>query len=76
MGHPNNQFIVSAVSIASEQPEVGDAVWRKYVPEALQSGELLPKPEPLLIKGGLHHVQEGLDTLRKGVSAAKVVVKL
>lgn len=67
---------VLAVSIASEQPEVGDAVWRKYVPEALRNGQLLPKPEPLVIKGGLHHIQEGLDTLRKGVSAAKVVVEL
>jgi hypothetical protein len=29
-----------------------------------------------LIKGGLHHIQEGLDTLKRGVSAAKVVVEL
>jgi hypothetical protein len=36
----------------------------------------LPKPEPLVIKGGLHHIQEGLDILKKGVSAAKVVVEL
>jgi hypothetical protein len=69
-------FIVSSVTIASEQPEVGDAVWRKYVPEALEDGQLLPKPEPLVIKGGLHHIQEGLDILKKGVSAAKVVVEL
>jgi len=67
---------VSAVSIASEQADVGDAVWRKYVPEALKNGQLLPKPEPLVIKGGLDHIQEALDTLKKGVSAAKVVVEL
>jgi NADPH:quinone reductase-like Zn-dependent oxidoreductase len=69
-------FTVSSVSIAVEQPEVGDAVWRKYVPEALRKGQLLPKPDPILIKGGLHHIQEGLDTLKRGVSAAKVVVEL
>lgn len=67
---------MSAVSIAVEQKEVGDAVWRKYVPQALASGQLLAKPDPLIIKGGLTHVQEGLDTLKKGVSAAKVVVEL
>jgi hypothetical protein len=59
-----------------EQPEVGDAIWQKYVPEALSSGQLLAKPEPFLIKGGLHYVQEALYTLKKGVSAAKVVVEL
>jgi hypothetical protein len=67
---------VSSVTIAVEQPEVGDAVWRKYVPEALSKGQLLPKPDPIPIKGGLHHIQEALDTLKKGVSAAKVVVEL
>jgi NADPH:quinone reductase-like Zn-dependent oxidoreductase len=67
---------VSSVTIAVEQPEVGDAVWRKYVPEALKEGQLLPKPDPILIKGGLQNIQEGLDTLKKGVSAAKVVVEL
>jgi hypothetical protein len=69
-------FTVSSVAIAVEQPEVGDAVWRKYVPEALRKGQLLPKPDQILIKGGLHHIQEGLDTLKSGVSAAKVVVEL
>lgn len=69
-------FAVSAVSIASDQPEVGDAVWRKYVPEALRNEQLLPKPEPFVVNGGLHHIQEALDTLKKGVSAAKVVVEL
>ncbi|KAE9381943.1 zinc-binding oxidoreductase CipB [Stipitochalara longipes BDJ] len=66
---------VSAGTIASDQPEVGDAVWRKYVPEALKTGQLLAKPDPLVIKGGLQSVQEAVNTLRKGVSAAKVVVE-
>lgn len=69
-------FVVSSVSIATDQPEVGDAVWRKYVPEALSKGQLLPKPDPIPVKGGLSHVQEALDILKKGVSAAKVVVEL
>ena len=51
-------------------------MWRKYVPEALESGQLLAKPEPLIIKGGLSHIQEAADTLHNGVSAAKVVVEL
>jgi hypothetical protein len=72
----NITSIVSSVTIASEQPEVGNEIWRKYVPEALSKGQLLAKPEPFVIKGGLHQVQEALDTLKGGVSAAKVVVEL
>ena len=67
---------MSAVTIAVEQKEVGEAVWGKYVPEALKSGQLLAKPDPLIIKGGLECVQEALDTLKKVVSAAKIVVEL
>lgn len=77
-GLPSNVKIIgiSSVAIAFEQKEVGDAVWRKYVPGALANGQLLAKPDPILIKGGLSRVQEGLDALHKGVSASKVVVEL
>jgi len=77
-GLPSNVTTVgvSAVSIAVEQKEVGDAVWRKYAPTALETGQLLSKPEPIIIEGGLSQVQEALDTLKRGVSAAKVVVAL
>jgi NADPH:quinone reductase-like Zn-dependent oxidoreductase len=71
-----DRFAVNAVAIAVEQTEVGDAVWRQYVPAALASAKLLAKPDPHVIKGGLPHVQEALDTLHQGVSAAKVVVEL
>ncbi|MCJ1392466.1 hypothetical protein MMC18_005333 [Xylographa bjoerkii] len=69
------QFI-SAVSVAMEQPEVGEAVWVNYVGEALASGALQAKPDPLVIRGGLGAVQEGLNRQKQGVSAKKVVVEL
>lgn len=53
-----------------------DAVWRNYVPAALVSGHLKAKPEPIVIKGGLGMIQHGMQRLRQGVSAAKVVVTL
>ncbi|KAH8819270.1 chaperonin 10-like protein [Xylogone sp. PMI_703] len=58
------------------QKEVGSAIWGDCVPKALAAGKLLAKPDPIFIKGGLQHLQEALDTLKKGVSAAKVVVGL
>jgi len=67
---------IYALTVATTNQEVGDAVWRKFVPEALADGRLKAAPEALIIKGGLASVQEGLDVLKKGVSAQKVVIEL
>ncbi|KAB2575062.1 Alcohol dehydrogenase superfamily zinc-containing [Lasiodiplodia theobromae] len=56
--------------------EVGDAVWRKYVPEALQRGLMQAKPDPLVVGTGLEKIQEAIDRQKAGVSAKKVVVLL
>lgn len=69
-------YIVKALDVGLVNVEVGDAVWRKYIPQALAAGKFQAKPDPLLIEGGLEMVQEGLDVLRKGVSAKKVVVEI
>ncbi|KAJ5084328.1 alcohol dehydrogenase [Penicillium alfredii] len=55
---------------------VGDAVWCKYIPQALASGKFQAKPDPEVIEGGLEKVQTGIDLLRQGVSAKKVVVEI
>lgn len=49
---------------------------RNWMTQALQAKKLLPKPEPMVVGHGLEAVQEAVDTLRKGVSAAKVIVTL
>jgi hypothetical protein len=56
--------------------DVGNAVWRQYIPEALAAGKFQAKPDPIVIEGGLEKVQEGIDILRKGVSAKKIVINL
>ncbi|KAI9742857.1 MAG: hypothetical protein M1818_003586 [Claussenomyces sp. TS43310] len=56
--------------------DIGDAIWRKYLPEALAAGKFLAKPDPEILKGGLERVQEGIDILRKGVSAKKIVIEV
>ena len=56
--------------------DVGDAVWRRYIPQALATGAFQAKPDPIIIEGGLGKVQEGIDLLRKGVSAKKVVIEI
>lgn len=55
---------------------IGDFIWRTYVPQAIAEGKLKAKPDPMIIEGGLGKVQEGIDMLRKGVSAKKIVVEI
>jgi len=56
--------------------DIGDAVWRKYLPAALAAGKFQAKPDPEILEGGLEKVQEGINILRKGVSAKKIVIEV
>ncbi|KAF7166400.1 hypothetical protein CNMCM5623_000088 [Aspergillus felis] len=56
--------------------DIGDVLWRRYLPEALATGKFVPKPDPEIIEGGLEKVQEGIDIVRKGVSAKKIVIEV
>ena len=56
--------------------DIGDAVWQKYVPKALAAGQLQTKPDPQVLEGGLKRVQDGIDLLREGVSAKKLVIEI
>ncbi|KIW06957.1 uncharacterized protein PV09_02616 [Verruconis gallopava] len=57
-------------------PEIGQAVWHDFMPTALETGKFLAKPDPVILRGGLSKVQDGIDMLRKGVSAQKVVIEI
>ncbi|KAF7927110.1 hypothetical protein BELL_0500g00040 [Botrytis elliptica] len=68
---------VTAFTIIQEPNQyVGEAVWKKFVPEGLANGKLQAKPEPYVVGHGLEDLQKALDIQRKGVSAKKVVVTL
>lgn len=69
-----DKMAVFAANIATKYQDVANAVWRDFVPQALQSGQLKPKLDPIIIEGGLEKVQAGLDRQKQGVSAAKVVI--
>lgn len=87
-----NKFIATAVRGFAEPPagigmkqvfaisirnnDVGKAIWEDYLPEALRAGTFVPFPEPTVVGNGLENVQKGIDLLREGVSARKVVVSL
>ncbi|KAJ4373998.1 hypothetical protein N0V83_002737 [Neocucurbitaria cava] len=55
---------------------VGDAVYVRYLPEALATGKFRATPEPMVTGEGLEAIQDALDIQKKGISAKKIVVKL
>ena len=55
---------------------IGQHVWNSFAPEALANGTLKAKPDAQIVGHGLESVQKGVDLLRKGVSARKIVVTL
>ena len=56
--------------------EVGPAMYKDFLPAALESGEFRALPEAQVVGHGLEKVQEAVDVLKGGVSAKKVVVTL
>lgn len=56
--------------------EVGPAIYVDFLPKALAAGTFLAKPDPEVVGHGLGDIQKGLDLLKKGVSAKKIVISL
>lgn len=54
----------------------GEAIWGKFVPEALASGQLQAKPDPVVVGHGLSALEHGMKVHKAGVSAKKIVVTL
>lgn len=67
---------VFAPSVAFDDKYIGDSVWAEWVPAALQKGTLKALPEPIVVKGGLESVQEGMNKQKAGVSFGKIVIEL
>jgi NADPH:quinone reductase-like Zn-dependent oxidoreductase len=73
---PEGVIMKQMFALSIRLNHVGRAVWEEYLPKALEKGSFVPAPEPLVAGHGLESVQVGVDLLRKGVSARKVVVTL
>ena len=54
--------------------DVGPYIWRKFLPQALKTGTIVPAPDPICVGEELRSIQHGLDQQKAGVSAAKVVI--
>lgn len=56
--------------------DFASAVYRDFLPQALESGQFKPVPTAKVAGHGLEGIQGALDMLKAGVSATKLVVKL
>lgn len=55
---------------------VGEAVYVKFLPDALTNGKFRAAPEPMIFGEGLEAIQGAMDMQKNGVSARKIVVSL
>lgn len=53
---------------------VGPAIFEQFLPKALEDGRFKCLPRPEIVGEGLQSLQKGLDKLKAGVSAKKLVV--
>ncbi|GFF27226.1 zinc-binding alcohol dehydrogenase domain-containing protein cipB [Aspergillus udagawae] len=68
-----SKFVFGA---AVKDNEVGPAIFEAFLPKALAAGEFKPAPTAAVVGKGLGSIQEGLDQVKKGVSAKKYVISL
>jgi hypothetical protein len=52
------------------------ALFGDFLPKALETGEFVAAPEPVVVGKGLESIQAACEYQQKGVSAKKVVVLL
>ncbi|KAE8393849.1 hypothetical protein ETB97_003198 [Aspergillus alliaceus] len=67
---------VESKFIFSIDSDIGPRVFEEYLPSALQADTFKPAPRAEVVGHGLESVQKGLDKLKDGVSATKLVISL
>ncbi|BGP12129.1 hypothetical protein JCM10213v2_000040 [Rhodosporidiobolus nylandii] len=70
------KFLFATDIVDKDNAALAKAIFHDFVPAALTTGALKALPEPLLVGTGLESIQKGVDLLREGVSARKVVVSV
>ena len=58
------------------QNGIGKAIYKDYLPKALEDGLYIPTPEPEIVGKGLESIQSAYDRQEKGMSASKAVVSV
>lgn len=70
------QFVMGFQALVPPHQHIGEYLFGDFVPDALEKGSMQAKPDAEVVGQGLENVQHGVDVLRRGVSAKKIVVEL
>ncbi|KAJ7748808.1 zinc-binding oxidoreductase CipB [Mycena maculata] len=73
---PEGIEISSCASTHIMASEVGPAIWKEWLPVALEDGSMKCRPHYEVVGKGLEGVQGAVDLMRKGVSGKKLVVEI
>jgi Zn-dependent alcohol dehydrogenase len=73
---PNGVTATHIIGPSLKDDEIGPMIYRDFLPRALSEGSFVPAPSARVTGHGLNALQEALETLKVGVSAAKIVVTL
>ncbi|KAG4218702.1 hypothetical protein PC116_g32818, partial [Phytophthora cactorum] len=69
------KFVAAAVD-ENARKEQFSFIFNTWLKERLEKREIVPSPRIQVVEGGLHGVNKGLDILKAGVSATKLVLEL
>lgn len=73
---PEGVQLQAVFGAAIKDTDISKAIYEQFLPLALEKGQFIPAPEPLVAGEGLESLQAAVDQHRAGVSAAKIVVRL
>ncbi|KAI1475728.1 hypothetical protein K445DRAFT_314017 [Daldinia sp. EC12] len=69
------KFVAAAVD-ENARKEQFSFIFNTWLKERLEKREIVPSPRIQVVEGGLHGINKGLDILKAGVSATKLVLEL
>ncbi|RFU30791.1 hypothetical protein B7463_g5532, partial [Scytalidium lignicola] len=67
---------VSGERVWNERGDIAAWLFGQFLTDALEKGIIVPSPKIQIVEGGIGGLQTGMDILKKGVSATKLVVQL
>jgi Zn-dependent alcohol dehydrogenase len=67
---------VSGENMWTTREDISTWLFHSFLPSALEKGVIVPSPQLKIVDGGLSGLQSAMDSIKKGVSGQKLVVKL
>lgn len=67
---------LQALKVWGDRKDIADWLFAEFLPSALADGTIIASPKVKIVEGGITGLQAGMDLVKNGVSATKIVVTL